>query len=133
MTESAWGVIRLPGCQNDPLIDFLSTCELLTGFLDRLKRTVSNIANSGSGLNPFCRLRKGHRQKVLARPVARQATRNIGDLEDGQVSSFHSKKESSGNRTVWGQVRTALFNRWINLLLVCVPVGIVTRYIGVNG
>lgn len=127
--------------------------ELLTGFLDRLKRTASDIADRESELNPFCRLRQSHRRKALTLPVARQAARDgvppeaikeslgtnsqtdnhIGDLEEGQVSEHHSKKELSGNRTVWGQIRTALFNRWINLLLVFVPTGIVTHYLGVNG
>ena len=159
VTESAWcyKVTRLSEqnvyetTSNTPLE--LTSCELLTGFLDRLKRTASDTADRGSELNPFRRLRQSHRRKALTLPVARQAARDgvppeaikeslgtnsqtdndIGDLEEGQVSEHHSKKELSGNRTVWEQIRTALFNRWINLLLVCAPAGVITHYLGVNG
>ena len=56
----------------------------------------------------------------------------LRDLEEGQVSSHYPEKELNGNRTAWGQIRTALFNRWINVLLVFAPVGIAMHYAGIN-
>lgn len=54
----------------------------------------------------------------------------------------HRKQENTGNErtrtseskraksqfTLWGQIRATLFNSWINILLIMVPVGIAVEY-----
>ncbi|PWW79843.1 calcium/proton exchanger [Tuber magnatum] len=60
-------------------------------------------------------------------------------LEEGQPRpanphrmSHYSEKEMKEHKTIWGQFRAAMFNSWINVLLVFAPVGIATHYAGVD-
>lgn len=46
--------------------------------------------------------------------------------------SHYSEKEIKEHKSIFGQLRVALFNSWINVLLVFVPVGIATYYAGVD-
>lgn len=62
---------------------------------------------------------------------------NTIQLEEGrptnpQRQSYYSEKEEKVHKSIPGQLRAALFNSWINLLLVFVPVGIASFYAGVN-
>ncbi|CAZ79696.1 unnamed protein product [Tuber melanosporum] len=49
-----------------------------------------------------------------------------------QRMSHYSEKEMEEHKTIWGQFKAAIFNSWINVLLVFAPVGIATHYAGVD-
>jgi len=51
-------------------------------------------------------------------------------LEEGR--SQPAEKEMEARKTILGQFKAAMFNSWINVLLVFAPVGIATHYAGVD-
>lgn len=72
-----------------------------------------------------------------ATTVAGTTRTNTIRLEEGrpqntQQQSYYSDKEKKAHKSVPGQLKAALFNSWINILLVFVPIGIATHYAGVN-
>lgn len=72
-----------------------------------------------------------------ATTVAGPTRANTIQLEEGRPGndhrpSYYSEKEEKAHKSIFGQLKVALFNSWINVLLVFVPVGIATHYAGVN-
>lgn len=60
-------------------------------------------------------------------------------MEEGRSASpddenykLYTEKEEREHKTIWGQMRAALFNSWINVLLIFAPAGIATHFAGVN-
>ena len=54
-------------------------------------------------------------------------------LEEGRLSPAEKEeKEMEAPKTILGQFKAAIFNSWINVLLVFVPIGIATHYAGIN-
>lgn len=58
-------------------------------------------------------------------------------LEEGrpqniQRQSHYSDKQQKAHKGIFGQLKAAIFNSWINVLLVFVPIGIATHYAGVD-
>jgi len=51
-------------------------------------------------------------------------------LEEGRQQP--AEKEMEEHKTISGQFKAAMFNSWINVLLVFAPVGIATHYAGVD-
>lgn len=60
-------------------------------------------------------------QKFFGKKGKRQEMRRM----DSSSSSTASKKKF----TLWGQLKVTLFGSWVNLLLICVPVGIALEQI----
>lgn len=71
-----------------------------------------------------------------ATTVAGIARSNTSMLEEGlqntHRNSDYSEKEKLAHIGILGQLKAAIFNSWINVLLVFVPIGIATHYAGVN-
>lgn len=64
---------------------------------------------------------------------------NTISIEEGRGTSsddesYHpfTEKEEREHKTISGQIRAALFNSWINVLLIFAPAGIATHFAGVN-
>lgn len=57
-------------------------------------------------------------------------------LEEGRLplgeKEEMEEKEMEAPKTILGQFKAAMFNSWINVLLVFAPVGIATHYAGVD-
>ncbi|RPB06136.1 calcium/proton exchanger [Choiromyces venosus 120613-1] len=53
-------------------------------------------------------------------------------LPNTQRMSHYSEIEMKEHKTIWGQFKAAIFNSWVNVLLVFAPVGIATHYAGVD-
>ena len=51
-------------------------------------------------------------------------------LEEGRPQP--AEKEIEAHKTILGQFKAAMFNSWINVLLVFAPIGIATHYAGVD-
>ena len=51
-------------------------------------------------------------------------------LEEGRLQP--AEKEMEAHKTILGQFKVAMFNSWINVLLVFAPIGIATHYAGVD-
>ena len=114
--------------------------------LDRLNRTASNIADT-ERFNPFCRLSQHRQRKALSRlrnghssqarsppkteesfdsraaVVLEEPNRLEGPsqvdfiaLEEGRLQP--AEKEMEAHKTILGQFKVAMFNSWINVLLV---------------
>ncbi|PUU83704.1 Sodium/calcium exchanger protein-domain-containing protein [Tuber borchii] len=129
--------------------------------MHRLNRTASNVADT-ERFNPFCRLSQYRRRKAHTRlrnkyssqqprsppkteesidsqatVVPKEPNRVEGPnrvdtiaLEEGRQQP--AEKEMEEHKTILGQFKTAMFNSWINVLLVFAPVGIATHYAGVD-
>ena len=56
------------------------------------------------------------------------------DIESGSnTQASESEDVKKPNFTVWSQIRYSIFNSWINLLMVCAPIGIALHFVpGVN-
>lgn len=59
---------------------------------------------------------------------------NTITMEEGGPSSTqdYNEKEKKEHKSILGQLKVAIFNSYINILLVFVPVGIATHYAGVD-
>ena len=54
-------------------------------------------------------------------------------LEEGRLPlAEEEENEMEAHKTILGQLKAAMFNCWINVLLVFAPIGIATHYAGVN-
>ena len=86
----------------------------------------------------------GNPNPPAGKPTLRQRFRALG-----KRNTFNSEKKSSktGSRTirisedhkwgkhpftVWGQIKNTIFNSWINILLIAVPVGIAVNYVKID-
>ena len=55
-----------------------------------------------------------------------------GKDEESMHTSTSDSKKAQRTFTLWGQFKATVLRSWINLLLVCVPVGIALNYTNVN-
>ena len=52
--------------------------------------------------------------------------------EDSMRTSTSGSKKAQRTFTLWGQFKATVLRSWINLLLICVPLGIALNYTNVN-
>lgn len=58
---------------------------------------------------------------------------HFGKKDDDEVADGEEKKKRRKHIGVWPQLKATLFGSWINVLLVCVPVGFAVNYAHLNG
>jgi len=67
---------------------------------------------------------------ILGQP---DRTHKDDDPDLARTDSNEAKKRKRTHHTPWGQAKAVLFGSWVNVLLICVPVGFAVRYAHLNG